>query len=163
MSGPRAIDPDAPMCAPSRSLPGHKYLPGRTERPEERVLPIAPGPPGATEPFRHGVDLYNHAFFWEAHEAWEQLWHACPEGADRLALQGLIQVAAALLKEHLEVPSGAIRLARTGTEKLLEAARRGSSLPLDLNAFALATRRHFAPLEDPQAPAAPPPGLRLRP
>ncbi|TGQ49534.1 DUF309 domain-containing protein, partial [Mesorhizobium sp. M1C.F.Ca.ET.210.01.1.1] len=26
--------------------------------------------------FRWGIDLFNHGYYWEAHEAWEPLWHA---------------------------------------------------------------------------------------
>ncbi|MER9007639.1 DUF309 domain-containing protein [Mesorhizobium sp. M0862] len=24
--------------------------------------------------FRWGIDLFNHGYYWEAHEAWEPLW-----------------------------------------------------------------------------------------
>ncbi|MER9856292.1 DUF309 domain-containing protein [Mesorhizobium sp. M0098] len=30
--------------------------------------------------FRWGIDLFNHGYYyWEAHEAWEPLWHAANE------------------------------------------------------------------------------------
>ena len=42
-----------------------------------------------------GVDLFNRGAFYEAHEAWEEVWRSTtPE--PRSFLQGLIQVAAAL-------------------------------------------------------------------
>ena len=55
-----------------------------------------------------GVDLFNRAYFWEAHEAWEEVWNAVGHTTSpgRL-LQGMIQVSAALLKRHLGVPRGA--------------------------------------------------------
>lgn len=45
--------------------------------------------------FRLGIDLFNQGSFFEAHEAWEEIWRStAPEPRD--FLQGLIQVAAAL-------------------------------------------------------------------
>jgi predicted metal-dependent hydrolase len=44
---------------------------------------------------RLGVDLFNRGDFFEAHEAWEEVWRSTrPEPRD--LFQGLIQVAAAL-------------------------------------------------------------------
>jgi predicted metal-dependent hydrolase len=57
--------------------------------------------------YLEGIDLFNRAYFWEAHEAWEAVWHAV--GTDTTVgryLQGLIQVAAALLKHHLGMETG---------------------------------------------------------
>ncbi|MET2831203.1 DUF309 domain-containing protein [Mesorhizobium shangrilense] len=31
--------------------------------------------------FRWGSDLFNHGYYWEAHEAWEPLWHAAKQSA----------------------------------------------------------------------------------
>ncbi len=66
----------------------------------------------------HGVDLFNHAFWWEAHEAWESLW-AQSQGTQRLFLQGLIQLAAALLKHHMRSVAGSVRLGREARGKLV--------------------------------------------
>ena len=45
--------------------------------------------------FREGIDLFNRGAFYEAHEAWEDIWRSTtPE--PRALFQGLIQVAAAL-------------------------------------------------------------------
>ena len=45
--------------------------------------------------FRQGIDLFNQGRFFEAHEAWEEIWRSTtPEPKD--LFQGLIQVAAAL-------------------------------------------------------------------
>ena len=46
-----------------------------------------------------GIDLFNHGYYWEAHEAWEALWHACerkPPEAD--FFKCLIKLAAAGVK-----------------------------------------------------------------
>lgn len=42
-----------------------------------------------------GIELFNHGYYWEAHEAWEGLWRkAARETAERNLLQGLILLAA---------------------------------------------------------------------
>ena len=43
----------------------------------------------------HGIALFNHAAFFEAHEALEDAWRAAP-AAEKKFLQGLIQIAVAL-------------------------------------------------------------------
>lgn len=47
--------------------------------------------------FVRGVELFNAGHWWEAHEAWETVWHAA-QGQDRLLVQGFILLAAALHK-----------------------------------------------------------------
>jgi hypothetical protein len=71
-----------------------------------------------------GVDLFNRAYFWEAHEAWEALWHAV--GHDTLVgryLQGLIQASAALLKQHSDIDRGAASLHAKSIRNLAPARR----------------------------------------
>jgi len=45
-----------------------------------------------------GLAAYRAGEFFEAHEEWEEIWRDEPEGDRRQALQGLIQVAAAMYK-----------------------------------------------------------------
>lgn len=66
--------------------------------------------------FRNGVALFNGARYWHAHEAWETLWRAAPDG-EREFYRGLIQVAAGLL--HLQQ-----RNARGARNKLAEGVGR---------------------------------------
>jgi uncharacterized protein len=47
------------------------------------------------EQYREGVELFNRAVFFEAHEALEDVWRVAPR-AEKKFLQGLIQVAVAL-------------------------------------------------------------------
>ena len=49
--------------------------------------------------FEEGIDLFNAGRFFECHEAWERVWNRS-EGDEKLAIQGLIQAAVAIL--HLE-------------------------------------------------------------
>lgn len=58
--------------------------------------PLDPDAPLDRGRFDRGVVLFNAGAFYDAHEDWEALWHEA-EGAERLWLQGLIQVAAAFV------------------------------------------------------------------
>ncbi len=163
---PLPIDEGAPRYAPLRSLPSHRYLPGFNARPEEHAADVAASlvPPERlheTELFRFGVDLFNRSFFWEAHEAWEELWQTCPEGPVRQGLQGLIQLAAANLKEALRVPSGAGRLADTACRRLDEARKAGAFQDIDLESLTRRARAHFEAVKESREPNVPSPGIRM--
>ena len=87
---------------------GHSY--GRREHaafaPEAQPLAEHPD-------FRFGVDLFNHGYYWEAHEIWEGLWHACGrKGTLADFLKGLIRLAAAGVKAREGNPTGVVRHAR---------------------------------------------------
>jgi uncharacterized protein len=45
--------------------------------------------------FKDGVEFFNRGRFFDAHEAWEEVWRDTT-GPDRLWLQGLVQIAVAL-------------------------------------------------------------------
>ena len=49
--------------------------------------------------FQEGIDLFNAGQYFECHEAWEYVWNRS-EGDEKIAIQGLIQAAVAIL--HLE-------------------------------------------------------------
>jgi len=67
--------------------------------------------------FLHGCDLFDHRFFWEAHEVLEDIWHAIPRShSDRERVQFLIQASACCLKRHV----GALSPARTLLERCRE-------------------------------------------
>ena len=70
-----------------------------------------------TEDYLYGVDLYNFAYWWEAHEAWEGLWNKTEDDC-RLFLQGLIQISAALIKYHMRQLRGLQSLSTNGRNKL---------------------------------------------
>jgi predicted metal-dependent hydrolase len=64
-----------------------------------------------------GIDLYNAGHYWNAHEAWEQVWMDCDTGL-RAFYQGLIQITAAFVHVTRNECPGAIRLLDAGIEKL---------------------------------------------
>jgi hypothetical protein len=99
---------------PRRDPAGHSY--GR----EEPFLPgFAADQWRACGAYLYGVDLFNHGYWWEAHEAWEALWLAAgQETPTGRFLQGLIQIAAAQLKRFTGEARGARLLTGSGVAKL---------------------------------------------
>lgn len=150
---PLTPPPRPPARRSARRLPPYRHVPGLTPHPVRDPAGHSHGvAPGALElspealvegwmdcePYLYGVDLFNRAYFWEAHEAWEEVWnavgHRTPPG--RL-LQGMIQVSAALLKRHLEVPRGAVgNFRKAGAHfDAVEASLGPTVLGLDLRAW----------------------------
>lgn len=117
--------------APMRPFPPYAFLPGVDPHPTRSSRGHSYGAQDAAavylpaaswrenEDYRFGLDLYNHGYLWEAHEAWEAIWHAAR--SDELQaefIQGLIQCAAAMLKLRMQEPRGASKLATQGTARL---------------------------------------------
>lgn len=75
---------------PVRDPAGHSY-PHRDTSAETA--------PARSELVRWGADLFNHGYYWEAHEAWEALWQSSREDPPlRQILKGLILLAATGIK-----------------------------------------------------------------
>jgi hypothetical protein len=139
-------------------LPAQRHLPGRTPRPREAAGRGGVQPDQkeweASEAFLRGTDLWNHAFFWEAHEAWEEIWRAVGRRSRAGAfLQGLILLAAAAVKRETGAPGPASRLAARGARRLREAGI--ARPPFDAPGFAAAVETWV------RSTRAEPPPLRL--
>jgi hypothetical protein len=140
---------DVARYAPHIPLPDAAFVPGRagSVRPASDGLHVVARtlPPDAwreNEAWLYGVDLWNHGFLWEAHEAWEQLWRAPFDAQQAEFLRGMIQCAAAGLKVAIGRPDNAERLASAGMNRVRSA---GSSIAsrymgLEVEAFASAFR-----------------------
>ena len=101
------------------------------------------------EDYLYGVDLYNFAYWWEAHEAWEGLWHQA-EDTYRLFLQGLIQVSASLIKYHMRMLRPLRTLSTAGRDKLRQVVVEcedagGNYMGLNLSDFLNTADAFFAP------------------
>ena len=111
--------------------------------------------------FLAGVELFNRGEFFDAHEAWEDLWRDCAP-ADRRFYQALIQAAVAAHHWGRGNAAGARRLYHSG-RKYMEPYRphyRG----LAVEAFWDAMAAHLAgALEGRELPPAPPPVIVLQP
>jgi hypothetical protein len=66
---------------------------------------------------RLGIDLYNAGHFWNAHEAWEEVWLESERGV-RAFYQGLIQVAAGFVHVTRGRYPGSVKLLGDGIAKL---------------------------------------------
>ena len=106
----RFIPGEAPH--PTAHPDGHSYLPPGASHP--RVIYYAPEDWPNSEDYLFGCDLYNHGYWWEAHEAWEGLWQLTDkQGLQGRFLQSLIQVSARHLKLHTQKTRGIESLGRS--------------------------------------------------
>lgn len=114
-----------------RPFPAYRFVPGRSPHPtrdpeghsyghrDSRPQRFDAGQWQACGDYLYGVDLFNHDYWWEAHEAWEGCWIAAGrESGTGQFLQGLIQIAVACLKHHQGFNDVAGRMAREGLERI---------------------------------------------
>ena len=130
------INPNVPRYS-HRPLPPYRYRPFRAGTPlphpridpdghsydqEEDYLADFKAEEWRTcEPYLYGIDLFNHGYWWEAHDAWEIVWHAAGSSSRcGLFIQGLIQLAGAQLKRAIGEPAGARSLTAAANAKLGE-------------------------------------------
>jgi len=77
-----------------------------------------------------GADLLERKKFFEAHEAFEDLWNATASQAERDIWQGLAQVAAALVKHERGEPASAITLLAKAKKRLTGSGLLKDATPL---------------------------------
>lgn len=96
-----------------------------------------------SDTYRYGIDLFNHGYWWEAHEALEAVWMAAgrqsPTGQ---YVQGLIQIAVAHLKRRQGFYDVAQRMALEGLERMR--VRQARFLGMDVAGFRAAVLDSFA-------------------
>ena len=74
-------------------------IPSVFQEPRPRAFPQDEW--SASEDYLYAIDLYNFAYWWESHEIFEGLWHACGRRTQAgNFFQALIQLAAANLKQR---------------------------------------------------------------
>lgn len=94
--------------------------------------------------FLKGIDEFNQQLFFECHETLEEIWLE-EHGEDRKFYQGIIQIAAGYYKLQQGVPVGAIKLWRTGIEKV--EAYGSVYLGVNVETLVTAVRANLAQLE----------------
>lgn len=73
----------------------------------------------ANSDWLYAIDLFNGGWYWEAHEAWEGLWHALGRTSlEARFVQGLIHLAAAAVKIREGKPAGVSRHTQRARELL---------------------------------------------
>lgn len=137
---PLATPPEPPRRYSVPVLPPYRHVPGLTPHPvkdpDGHLFGMAEAAPSSScqnlpaswsrcPEYLYGVDLFNRAFLWEAHESWEMVWiGAGKTTAPARFVQGLIQISAALLRLHLDTPRGALNLLTRAREHLVVQERR---------------------------------------
>lgn len=138
--------PEPPRLAPELPLPPYTFVPGGPwphpvsdprghsfGRPAEAAA-VTPDNWPQCRPYLHGLDLFNHGYYWEAHEVWEALWHAAGRaGPVADFLKGLIKLAAAGVKVRQGVPEGVRSHARRAAELFTPSAGGALFLGLDVD------------------------------
>lgn len=125
MTDPRHL----PRLVPDAPFPPYAHVPGRTPHPFSDPRGHGHGgpvvPPAPLDPARwhecpaylYGLDLFNHGYYWEAHEVWEGLWRQA-DGPAADFLKALIKLAAAGVKAREGRPPGVVTHARRAAELL---------------------------------------------
>jgi uncharacterized protein len=144
------------------TFPSYSYVPGLWPHPHSDPQGHHFGPPFPSAQiddlandatFRLGKDLFNSGYYWEAHEAWEHLWHAAGRrGPAADLLKALIQLAVAGVKAREGRDDGVRGHAGRAAELFatLKEHRNG-----DLDVAALEARARAIALNPPQPPSEP--------
>lgn len=129
----RAIPP--PRLLPAQQLPPYSYVSGKFPHPtrdqqghsygavEPQVAIIRKEEWRECEAYLWGIDLFNHGYYWEAHETWEAVWHAAGrKGVITDFCKALIKFAAAGVKAREGRPEGVRRHAQRAKQLLQSVA-----------------------------------------
>lgn len=147
---PRPYQPTWPRYS-ACPFPSYRFVPGKTPHPrrnprghsfgqrEPELDALRPDAWAESDSYRYGIDLYNFAYWWESHEVFEGFWHAAgPTTEQGQFFQGLIQLAAANLKQFMGSEEAAHNLFRRSADRF-------SGLPdryLGIDIADLRTRLH---------------------
>ena len=99
-------------------LPIEPYIPGKNKRPHFSSYKLHNRPATSIQECRgdknrhllYGIDLFNNGYYWEAHEAWEDLCRIEENREFRAVLQGLIQITGGAVKLIQGNSNGVIKL-----------------------------------------------------
>ncbi|MEM9353028.1 MAG: DUF309 domain-containing protein [Planctomycetota bacterium] len=131
-------DVNRPKRYSDRPLPPYSHVPGLTPHPvsdprghmhgqeEEEPSALEPEAWEQSPTFLYAIDLFNYGYYWEAHEAWEQLWIAAGRaGGAADFLKGLIKLAAAGVKLREGNSEGVLRHGKRAEQLLAAGAMCG--------------------------------------
>ena len=146
---PVPFDSEIRRYFPNRDFPSYRYVPRLTPHPvkdpdghsyrttSEDIVSSVYNASDWSEnaDYLYGVDLFNFAYWWEAHEAWEGDW-ASATGTQKLFLQGMIQISASLIKWNVKQFRGMRSLSTSGREKLQKVSIESESfMGIDISQF----------------------------
>ena len=108
-----------PHWLPQKSFPPYAYLPSKKPHPVRdptghsyhvEPIPVVAEASLGSETFLWSLDLFNHGYYWEAHEAWEGLWQGADrDGPLRMLFKGVILLSAAGIKIREGKHAAAVR------------------------------------------------------
>jgi hypothetical protein len=143
--------PGGPWPHPIRSPQGHSF--GRSAL---AVHPSDRDRGARSVAFLRGAELFNAGYYWEAHEAWEALWHAYGRsGPSADVLKAMIKLAASGVKVR-EGQEHGVRIHADRAAALLRSVRQEVGrhhLGLDLDE--LAERARLVAVNPPRDPGPP--------
>ena len=149
---PYSYVPGGPWPHPTSSPQGHS-----ANHPREVMPPIIEDDWAASSVYLRGVELFNAGYYWEAHEAWEALWHAHGrKGPTADVLKALIKLAAAGVKVREGQVHGIVTHAFRAAN-LFESAKEAGErrLGLDLDEWSQRSSEIAErPPHDPEPPGA---------
>ena len=129
-----------------RPFPSYRFIPGRSPHPvrdpdghsfnktQLQLLPFAAADWQSCDEYLYGIDLFNHGYWWEAHEALEAVWVAAGRQTETgLFVQGLILIAVAHLKTYQGFNAVGRSMAEDGLDKMKH--KQGICLGIDVDAL----------------------------
>ena len=139
MTPPSELDSHLPADErlTQRPLPPYSYVTGMFPHPtrdeqghshgvaEPAAIIRDPAAWRECEPYLQGIDLFNHGYYWDAHERWEAVWHAAGRKGTLADFgKGLIKLAAAGVKAREGRALGVARHAARAQELFTSIAAR---------------------------------------
>jgi len=138
-----------------RPFPSYRFVPGKAPHPTrdpdghsynktpEKLEPFEIDQWQYCDEYLYGIDLFNHGYWWEAHEALEAVWIAAGRQTETgQFIQGLIQVAVAHLKKFQGFNDVAKRMSTEGLEKMKRI--KGIYFGIDVSTFRSAVESYFS-------------------
>ena len=148
---PYAFVPGGPWPHPRGTPGGHSF--GRVEPKADPVVHDAWERSGV---YLRGVALFNAGYYWEAHEAWEALWHAHGrKGPKADLLKALIKLAAAGVKVREGQIHGVVTHARRASALFAASRLEAGGMQLGLDLTALETIANQIAADPPRDPGPP--------
>lgn len=145
-----------PVLLPQTPMPAYSYVPGKFPHPisdpeghsfgqhPKELSYVDPDQWQSCKAYLHGIDLFNHGYYWESHESWEVVWNAVGrEGPIADFIKGLIKLSAASVKAREGSANGVARHALRG-DKLFRAVETALSPQTSLMGLRLSKLREFA-------------------
>ena len=119
---------------PQYPLPAYAHHPGKTPHPcshpeghsyqkkSQGIVDLNLNDWKTCEPYLQGFDYYNQGYYWEAHEIWEELWHASQRSTTKggKLLQALICLTGSALKNKMNESEQSQRLLKKANELFLK-------------------------------------------